>query len=82
MFGVVYMATDPVSSSATDTGKWIYGFLIGFITVIIRVANPAYPEGVMLAILFMNVMAPLVDHYVVQFHIKSREKYLRSFSHA
>ncbi|MDH3982100.1 MAG: NADH:ubiquinone reductase (Na(+)-transporting) subunit B, partial [Kiritimatiellaceae bacterium] len=65
LFGIVFMATDPVSCSATNTGKWIYGFLIGALTVLIRVANPAYPEGAMLAILFMNVMAPLIDHFVV-----------------
>lgn len=65
-FGAVFMATDPVSASHTETGKWIYGFLIGFFTIIIRVFNPAYPEGIMLAILLMNVFAPLIDYYVVQ----------------
>jgi Na+-transporting NADH:ubiquinone oxidoreductase subunit B len=65
-FGVVFMATDPVSASQTEYGKWIYGFLIGVLTVIIRVTNPAYPEGIMLAVLFMNVFAPLIDHYVVK----------------
>ncbi|WP_448520169.1 NADH:ubiquinone reductase (Na(+)-transporting) subunit B [Rhodoflexus sp.] len=65
-FGAVFMATDPVSASHTETGKWIYGFLIGFFTVIIRVFNPAYPEGIMLAVLLMNVFAPLIDYYVVQ----------------
>jgi Na+-transporting NADH:ubiquinone oxidoreductase subunit B len=65
-FGAVFMATDPVSAAQTETGKWIYGFLIGALTVIIRVVNPAYPEGIMLAILLMNVFAPLIDHYVVQ----------------
>jgi Na+-transporting NADH:ubiquinone oxidoreductase subunit B len=65
-FGAVFMATDPVSASHTETGKWIYGFFIGFFTVIIRVFNPAYPEGIMLAILLMNVFAPLIDYYVVQ----------------
>ncbi|MFN3761502.1 MAG: NADH:ubiquinone reductase (Na(+)-transporting) subunit B [Algoriphagus aquaeductus] len=65
-FGVVFMATDPVSAAQTETGKWIYGILIGVLTVIIRVTNPAYPEGIMLAVLFMNVMAPLVDYYVVK----------------
>lgn len=79
MFGIVFMATDPVSAAATDKGKWIYGFLIGAITVIIRVANPAYPEGVMLAILFMNVMAPLIDHFVVESHIKQRNATIRNF---
>ncbi len=66
------MATDPVSSSATDCGRWIYGFLIGILVVLIRMVNPAYPEGVMLAILFMNVFAPLIDHFVVQQNIKRR----------
>jgi len=65
-FGAVFMATDPVSAAHTETGKWIYGILIGVLTVIIRVVNPAYPEGIMLAILLMNVFAPLIDHYVVQ----------------
>jgi len=71
-FGAVYMATDPVSASQTGTGKYIYGFLIGVITLLIRVVNPAYPEGMMLAILFMNVFAPLIDHYVVGANIKRR----------
>ncbi len=75
-FGTVYMATDPVSASQTGTGKYIYGFLIGVITLLIRVVNPAYPEGVMLAILFMNVFAPLIDHYVVEANIKRRMKRL------
>lgn len=65
-FGVVFMATDPVSAAQTETGKWIYGFLIGVFTIIIRVTNPAYPEGIMLAVLFMNVVAPLIDYYVVK----------------
>ncbi|MFN3999755.1 NADH:ubiquinone reductase (Na(+)-transporting) subunit B [Algoriphagus sp.] len=65
-FGIVFMATDPVSASQTETGKWIYGLLIGVFTVIIRVTNPAYPEGIMLAVLFMNVFAPLIDYYVVK----------------
>jgi Na+-transporting NADH:ubiquinone oxidoreductase subunit B len=65
-FGVVFMATDPVSAAQTELGKWIYGILIGVLTVIIRVTNPAYPEGIMLAVLFMNVVAPLIDHYVVK----------------
>lgn len=72
VFGIIFMATDPVSAAATNTGKWIYGGLIGVLTIIIRVGNPAFPEGVMLAILFMNVMAPMVDHYVVQAHIRKR----------
>jgi Na+-transporting NADH:ubiquinone oxidoreductase subunit B len=76
LFGIVYMATDPVSGSQTETGKWWYGFLIGFLAIMIRVFNPAYPEGVMLAILFMNTMAPLIDHYVVEANIKRRQKRL------
>ena len=71
-FGIVFMATDPVSAAHTETGKWIYGALIGIITVIIRVLNPAYPEGIMLAVLFMNVFAPLIDFYVVQANKKRR----------
>lgn len=73
-FGIVFMATDPVSASQTFKGKWIYGFLVGFLAIMIRVFNPAYPEGIMLAILFMNVMAPLIDHYVVQGNVKKRMK--------
>lgn len=76
-FGVVFMATDPVTASQTNKGKWIYGFLIGFISILIRVFNPAYPEGVMLAILLMNVFAPTIDHYVVQGNIKKRMKRLK-----
>ena len=76
-FGIVYMATDPVTASQTTKGKWIYGFLIGFIAVMIRVFNPAYPEGVMLAILLMNVFAPTIDHYVVQGNVKRRMKRLK-----
>lgn len=71
-FGAVFMATDPVSASQTELGKWVYGFLIGVITVLIRVVNPAYPEGIMLAILFMNVFAPLIDFYVVEANKKRR----------
>ncbi len=73
-FGAVYMATDPVTASQTNKGKWIYGFLIGFISIMIRVFNPAYPEGVFLAILLMNVFAPTIDHYVVQGNVKKRLK--------
>jgi len=73
-FGAVFMATDPVSASQTEKGKWIYGFLIGVFSVILRVLNPAYPEGVMLAILLMNVFAPLIDYYVVQSNIRRRLK--------
>jgi Na+-transporting NADH:ubiquinone oxidoreductase subunit B len=75
-FGLVFMATDPVTATQTEKGKWIYGFLIGFFAIMIRVFNPAYPEGIMLAILLMNVFAPLIDHYVVQGAIKSRQKRL------
>lgn len=71
-FGAVFMATDPVTASQTNKGKWIYGFLIGFISIMIRVFNPAYPEGVFLAILLMNVFAPTIDHYVVQGNVKKR----------
>ncbi|MCM2372165.1 NADH:ubiquinone reductase (Na(+)-transporting) subunit B [Aporhodopirellula aestuarii] len=71
-FGLVYMATDPVSASMTQKGKWIYGALIGFMTVLIRVINPAFPEGIMLAILFGNVFAPLIDYFVVQANVRRR----------
>jgi Na+-transporting NADH:ubiquinone oxidoreductase subunit B len=77
-FGIVFMATDPVSASQTMKGKWIYGFLIGFFSIMIRVFNPAYPEGVMLAILLMNVFAPTIDHYVIQANIKRRKKRIKS----
>lgn len=77
-FGIVYMATDPVTASQTNKGKWIYGFLIGFFSILIRVFNPAYPEGVMLAILLMNVFAPTIDHYVVQGNVKKRMKRLKA----
>lgn len=73
-FGAVFMATDPVTATQTESGKWIYGFLIGVLTIIIRVFNPAYPEGVMLAILLMNVFAPLIDYYVVGANKKRRLK--------
>ena len=72
LFGTVFMATEPVTSSHTNTGRWIYWFLIGVLTVIIRSINPAYPEGVMLAILIMNMFAPLIDYYVIQANIKMR----------
>ncbi len=71
-FGAVYMATDPVTASQTEKGKYIYGFLVGFLAILIRVLNPAYPEGMMLAILFMNVFAPLIDHNVMQANIRRR----------
>ncbi|WP_319481230.1 NADH:ubiquinone reductase (Na(+)-transporting) subunit B [uncultured Draconibacterium sp.] len=74
MFGAIFMATDPVSASQTEKGKWIYGFLIGILAIIIRVINPAFPEGMMLAILLMNTFAPLIDHYVVAGHVKRRIK--------
>ena len=76
-FGAVYMATDPVTASQTNRGKWIYGFLIGFISIMIRVFNPAYPEGVFLAILLMNVFAPTIDHYVVRANVKRRMNRLK-----
>lgn len=76
-FGIVYMATDPVTGAQTNRGKWIYGFFIGFISVMIRVFNPAYPEGVFLAILLMNVFAPTIDHYVIRGNIKKRMKRLK-----
>ena len=71
-FGLVFMATDPVSASMTEQGKWIYGGLIGFMTVLIRAVNPAFPEGIMLAILFGNVFAPLIDWFVVYFNVRRR----------
>ncbi|MBN1925080.1 MAG: NADH:ubiquinone reductase (Na(+)-transporting) subunit B [Prolixibacteraceae bacterium] len=73
-FGAVFMATDPVSAAQTNKGKWIYGFLIGVTAIVIRVLNPAYPEGMMLAILLMNTFAPLIDHYIVQGNIRRRLK--------
>ncbi len=77
-FGAVFMATDPVTAAQTAFGKIIYGFLGGCLAILIRVLNPAYPEGVMLAILFMNVMAPIIDHYVIQANIKRRMKRLKT----
>ena len=77
-FGVVFMATDPVSAAQTDKGKWIYGFLIGLLAIMIRVFNGAYPEGMMMAILLMNVFAPTIDHYVVEGNIKRRKKRLKN----
>ena len=73
-FGAVFMATDPVTSSRTETGKWIYGFLIGVMAIVIRVLNPGYAEGMMLAILLMNIFAPLIDYYVVDANVKRRLK--------
>lgn len=71
-FGAVFMATDPVSSPFTEKGKFIYGFMIGFLVVLVRCINPAYAEGMMLAILFMNMFAPLIDHFIVQKNINRR----------
>jgi len=79
-FGAVFMATDPVTATQTKKGMYLYGFLIGMIAVLIRVFNPAYPEGVMLAILLMNVFAPLIDHYVVEGNIKKRLKRLKAIT--
>jgi Na+-transporting NADH:ubiquinone oxidoreductase subunit B len=73
-FGAVFMATDPVTSAQTNKGKYYYGFLIGMLAILIRVFNPAYPEGMMLSILLMNVFAPLIDHIIVQSNIKKRLK--------
>ena len=73
-FGAVFMATDPVTSARTETGKWIYGFIIGVMTIVIRVMNPGYPEGMMLAILLMNMFAPTIDHFVVERNISKRLK--------
>lgn len=75
-FGMVYMATDPVSAAHTNTGRWIFGALVGFMTVLIRVVNPAYPEGIMLAILFSNIFAPLIDYGVIQANIRRRNRRL------
>ncbi|GAD06503.1 Na(+)-translocating NADH-quinone reductase subunit B [Porphyromonas crevioricanis] len=76
LFGLVFMATDPVTSARTETGKWVYGFLVGLMAVFIRVLNPGYPEGMMLAILLMNVFAPLIDYFVVDANIKMRKRRL------
>jgi Na+-transporting NADH:ubiquinone oxidoreductase subunit B len=77
-FGIVFMATDPVSAAQTVKGKWIYGILVGILCILIRVFNPAYPEGVMLAILLMNVFAPTIDHYVLESNIKRRENRVKN----
>ena len=74
-FGTIFMATDPVSAAATNVGKWIYGFLIGVLVIIVRVLNAGFPEGVMLAVLFMNLMAPLIDSFVVEHHIRRRRRH-------
>ena len=77
-FGAVFMATDPVTSAQTETGKWIYGFMVGALAVLIRVVNPAYPEGMMLSILFMNAVAPLIDYFVVERNIARRKKLIKN----
>ena len=73
-FGAVFMATDPVTGAQTNTGKWIYGFIIGIMAVLIRVFNAGYAEGMMLAILLANALAPIIDHYVVEANISRRNK--------
>ena len=78
LFGTVFMATDPVTSAQTECGKWIYGFLVGALAVTVRLWNPGYPEGMMLAILLMNTFAPLIDHYVVEASIKRRAKKVKT----
>lgn len=82
LFGLVFMATDPVTSSRTEIGKWIFGFLVGLMAVFIRVLNPGYPEGMMLAILLMNVFAPLIDYFVVDANIRMRKRRLRKTQQA
>ena len=77
-FGTVFMATDPVTSAQTETGKWIYGFLVGALAVTVRMFNPGYPEGMMLAILLMNTFAPLIDHYVIQASMNRRAKKIKT----
>ena len=74
VFAIIFMATEPVTSAHTEKGKMIYGLLIGFMCVVIRAINPAYPEGMMLGILFANAFAPLIDYYVVESHVKLRKK--------
>ena len=76
-FGLVFMATDPVSAAQTNKGKWIYGFLIGIFAILIRVVNPTLPEGMMMAILLMNVFAPTIDHYIIEANVKRRKKRLQ-----
>ena len=77
-FAIVFMATDPVSGAQTNRGKWVYGFLIGFLGIMIRIINPAYPEGIMMSILLLNVFAPTIDHYVIEGNIKKRKKRLKT----
>jgi Na+-transporting NADH:ubiquinone oxidoreductase subunit B len=78
-FGAVFMATDPVTGAQTEAGKWLYGLLIGIVTMLIRVFNEGYPEGMMLAILLMNAFAPLIDHYVVAAHVRRRNRRIRNY---
>ncbi len=77
-FGAVFMATDPVTGARTEAGKWVFGFIIGTLAVIIRVMNPGYPEGMMLAVLFANMFAPLIDYCVVERNISKRMKRLKT----
>jgi len=77
-FGAVFMATDPVTGTQTNNGQWVYGLTIGILAILIRVANPAYPEGMMLAVLIGNVCAPLIDHVVISSNIKKRLKRLKT----
>jgi Na+-transporting NADH:ubiquinone oxidoreductase subunit B len=77
-FAIVFMATDPVSGAQTNKGKWYYGFLIGFLGIMIRIINPAYPEGIMMSILLLNVFAPTIDHYVIEGNIKKRKNRLKT----
>ena len=77
-FGAVFMATDPITSAQTNTGKWIYGFMIGALAICVRVMNPAYPEGMMLAILFMNALAPLIDYFVVERNVARRKRLIKN----
>ena len=78
LFGTVFMATDPVTSAQTETGKWIYGFLVGALAVTVRMFNPGYPEGMMLAILLMNTFAPLIDHYVISASLSRRTRKIKT----
>ena len=73
-FGMVFMATDPVTSAQTDAGRWLFGLLVGALTVIVRVTNPAFPEAIMMAILFANLLAPVIDQLVIRWHVSRRQK--------
>ena len=77
-FGIVFMATDPVTSAQTECGKWIYGFLIGALCITVRLVNPGYAEGMMLAILLCNILAPLIDHCVTTAHVNRRAKHFKT----